>query len=72
MQLSGLGEGMIRQHTQTRAELFSVLASHLLLFLSAIRKTTSEVYICFLSGSASEGSCHKVTGIMVVLGQNLG
>lgn len=58
---------MIRQHTQTRAELFSTLASHLLLFLSAKRKIKSEVYIHFLSGSTSEGLCHKVTGIMVVL-----
>lgn len=58
---------MIRQHTQSRAEMFSILASHLLLFLSAIRKIKSEVYICFLSGSTSERLCHKVTGIMVVL-----
>jgi len=58
---------MIRQRTQTRAELFSILASHLLLFLSAIRKIKSEVYICFLSRSTSEGLYHKMMGKMVVL-----
>lgn len=43
VQLSGLGEGMARQYTQTRAELFSVLVTHLLLFLSATRNVKPEV-----------------------------
>lgn len=36
------------------------------------REIKSEAYICFLSGSASAALCHKVTSIMVVLGQSLG
>lgn len=42
VQLSGLGEGMIKQHTQTRAGLVSILDSHFFLFPST-RKTKSGV-----------------------------
>lgn len=51
VQLSGLGEGMVRQYTETRAELFSVPVSYLLLFLSATKRRKPEVYTIFVCGS---------------------
>lgn len=51
VQLSGLGEGMVRQYTETRAELFSVLVSYVLTFLSATNRRKPEVYAIFVCGA---------------------
>lgn len=51
VQLSGLGEGMVRQYAEFRVEIFSILVSYLLLFLSATNRIKPEVYTIFLCDS---------------------